>query len=289
MKKIRKYLSQPYPIKETVWDIIFSISVFIGLFMVIFQPFGLDDLQKDYKVLMLAGYGLVTFVILILNLLIIPILMPQLFRYEKWTVIKEIVNLTWIFFSVGLGNLAYSSFTMGFSLSLQNVINFQLYTLAIGLIPVTALTLIKHAYLKRKNETAARAINESLVPHMLTDHPDRSVRFTGESQKEELTVDADDIFFVRSDGNYITVGYLKNGRLSQALLRNTMKYAAEQLAAYPFLHQCHRSWIVNLNRIARVSGNSQGLRVAVNDFDEEIPVARKNMAGFRQQVAALEE
>ena len=289
MRTIKKYLSQPYPLKETVWDIIFSISLFIGLFMVIFQPFGLDDFQVDHKTLMLAGYGLVTFIILILDLVIIPILLPGQFRNEKWTVFKELVNLSWILFTVGLGNLVYSSFTMGFTLSLNNVIIFQAYTLAIGLIPITALTLVKQGYLKRKNAQRAEAINDALLPQVHADHPGQTVRFLGENQKEELRVNADDILFVKSDGNYITVGYLKNGRLTQALLRSTMKYAMEQLASFPFLYQCHRSWIVNLNRITRVSGNSQGLRIALKDFNEDIPVARNNSAGFRERVAGIKE
>jgi len=285
MNRIRKYLSQPYPLEENVWKIIIPISLFIGLFMVIFQPFGLNNLQVDYKIFVLAGYGLVTFLIQVIDLFIMPLLLPGLYRSDRWTVLKEIVNLTWILFTVGLGNMVYSSFTMGFELNLNNIIIFQAYTLAIGIIPITALTLIKQGYLKRKNEDTARAINDTLVPHAPTGHSEQSVYLTGESQKEELTVHAGDIHFIRSDGNYITIGYQKNNRFTQLLLRNTMKYAAEKLAAFPFFYQCHRSWIVNLDRITRVSGNSQGLRVAVENFGEEIPVARKNAPEFRERIA----
>jgi len=289
MNRIRKYLSQPYPLEENVWKIIIPISLFIGLFMVIFQPFGLNNLQVDYKIFVLAGYGLVTFIIQVIDLLILPQLLPGLYRSDRWTVLKEIVNLTWILFTVGLGNMVYSSFTMGFELNLNNIIIFQAYTLAIGIIPITALTLIKQGYLKRKNETAARAINETLVSHAPTGHHDQSVQFIGEGQNEELIVDACDILFIKSDGNYITAGYLKNNRFTQVLLRNKMKYAAEQLAPFPFLYQCHRSWIVNLEQITRVSGNSQGLRVVVENFEDEIPVARKNAPEFRERIAAMRQ
>jgi len=289
MNSIIKYLSQPYPQVENIWKVILPISGFIGLFMVVFQPFGLYSLQVEYKSLLLSGYGLVTFLILVFDLYLLPVLLPGLFRAEKWTVLSELLNLAWILFTVGLANLVYSSFTIGFTLDLNNIIVFQAYTLFIGMIPITALTLIKQSYLKQKNEGTAVSINENLAPHLHTHHPEQVVRFMGDNLKDELTVAADDILFIRSDGNYITIGYLKNGKYAQTLLRNTMKYALETLAAHPFHFQCHRSWIVNLEWIERVSGNSQGLKIKLQNFSEEIPVARKNTAPFREKITGIKK
>ena len=257
--------------------------------MLIFQPFGLDDLEMRFKGLMLAGYGMVTFLVLIIDLLLLPMLVPKLFSGEKWIFFREIVSLLWILFTVGLANLVYSAITLGFTLSFSNVMIFQAYTLAIGLIPVIALTLIKLNYLKRKNVEAAEQITATLVPHEFSNLPGQQVQFLGENQKEELKVNADDILFIKSEGNYITIGYLKSGRLSQALLRNTMKYAADRMAAFPNHYQCHRSWMVNLHRINRVGGNSQGLKIMLKDFDEDIPVARKNTTGFREKITSIKE
>lgn len=289
MHAIRKYLSQPYPQVGNAWKIILPISVFIGLFMVVFQPFGLYGFQVEHKTLLLAGYGLVTFLILVLDLILLPVLLPGLFRAERWTVFRELLNFTWILFTVGLGNLVYSSITIGFTLDLGNIVVFQAYTLFIGMIPVTALTLIKQSYLKRKNEGTAVSINEDLHPHTQAHHSEQVIRLMGDNLKDELTVAADDLLFIRSEGNYITVGYLKQGRFSQALLRNTLKYATDLVASHPFLYPCHRSWMVNLNRIERVKGNSQGLRIILEHFGEEIPVARKNMSEFREHIARNRE
>lgn len=289
MQTIKKYLSQQYPREENPWKIILPVSVFIGLFMLIFQPFGLDDLEIRFKGFILAGYGLVTLLVLIIDLVLLPRLVPKVYRDEKWIFIREIISLLWILFTVGLANLVYSAIILGFTLSFSNVMIFQAYTLAIGLIPVIALTLIKLNYLKRKNEEAAQQITATLVPHEFSDHPGQQVQFLGENQKEELKVNSDDILFIKSEGNYITIGYLKNGRLSQSLLRNTMKYATDLLASFPNHYQCHRSWIVNLHRVQRVGGNSQGLKIILKDFDEDIPVARKNTAGFREKITGIKE
>jgi DNA-binding LytR/AlgR family response regulator len=284
-----KFLSQLYPKEENPWKIILPVSLFIGLFLVVFQPFGLDDLQFPAKRIMLAGYGAVTFLILVFDLVIMPVLWPRFYREENWTVLKELLNYFYLLFTLGVGNLVYSTFIFDIKLTFDSFLVFQTYTLVIGIIPVTAIVLIKQNYLKRKNETSADAINETLAPHTFIDSPGQQVHFRGENQKEELKVNAGEIQFIQSDGNYITIGYLKNNRLTKVLLRNTMKYASDRVAAYPFLYPCHRSWIVNLNRVNRVIGNSQGLRIVIKDFEEEIPVARKNIAEFRDRIATIME
>jgi hypothetical protein len=80
---IRKYLSQRYPLEENKWKIIIPISLFIAFFMIIFQPFGLDEIQVNYKYMVFAGYGLVTFIILVIDLWIIPTLYPKAFCEEQ--------------------------------------------------------------------------------------------------------------------------------------------------------------------------------------------------------------
>ena len=228
---------------------------------------------------------MVTFLILVIDLVLLPIFWPRYYREENWTVLKELLYYFFLLFTLGVGNLVYSTFIFDISFTFKSFLVFQSYTLLIGIIPVTAIVLIKQSYLKKKNESSAVLINEALTHNFPGNPSGQVVRFLAENQKEELTLSAGDILFIKSDGNYITVGFLNNGRPAQLLMRNTMKYAAELLASFPFLYQCHRSWIVNLNRIARVSGNSQGLRIAIEGIDEDIPVARKNTQDFRERIA----
>ena len=287
MALIRKYLSQRYPYEENKWKIIIPISLFIGLFMAIFQPFGLNDLEAQLKFLILAGYGLVTFIILLLDLLLIPALFPKAFSEEKWTIIKELFFLLWILFSVGLANLLYSSWTMGFSLSVTNILVFQVYTLAVGILPIATLTLVKQHYLKRKNEENAELLSHSISERHTTMSSDKIVVFSSDNVRENLELVADNILYIKAEGNYITIGYLKNGKITRALLRSTMKYASDLLNPFHFMYQCHRSWLINLNKVNRVSGNSQGLRVMIEGLEEDIPVARKSLSEFRERIARI--
>lgn len=281
---IRKYLSQRFPYEENKWKIILPVSLFVGLFMLVFQPFGLSELEMEFKTLVLTGFGVVTLIVLIFNLIFIPSLFPKAFNEESWIVWKELLFLLWILFTVGLGNLLYSSYTMGFNLSLSNVIIFQTFTVAVGIIPVTVLVLLKQNYLRRKNEGDARILNTSLERHLHKDAGDPKVTLVSENEKDNISLSIDDLLYVKSDGNYITVGYLKDSQHGKVMLRQTMKYATGRLAAYPQIFQCHRSWLVNLDRIDRVTGNSQGLRLIMEGFDADIPVARNQSPEVRRRI-----
>jgi hypothetical protein len=286
---IQKYLTQRYPWEENKWKEVIAISLFIAVFLMIFQPFGLSELQTNGKYLVLAGYGLVTFFVLILDLVIIPQILPGVFNDEKWTVLKELFYLLFVLFTVGLGNLFYSSVTLGFRLSFENIIAFQGYTLAVGIFPIVITIILKQNYLKRKNEGSAKTISASLHDQSMRVQDDQLVRIESENEKEYVETLVSDLLFIKSEGNYINVGYLSTGKPVNVLLRNTLKNALDLLSPYPSIFQCHRSWLINLERIEHVRGNSQGLRLVLEGTQEDIPVARNTAAAFQQRVTRKKE
>lgn len=278
-------LSQPYPYEEKKWKIILPISFFIALFMVIFQPFGLSEVESPYKFFILAGYGGVTFLVLVINMIVIPAMFPIAFSDEKWTVLKEILFLLWILFTLGLGNFLYSSWTIGFNLSLRNILIFQAFTVAVGIIPITTIILIKQSYLRRRNESSAGIISSALGSREKDASGGDRIRLASDTEREEVSLLLNELLFIKSEGNYITVAFLRNGRVERVLLRNTLKYAAGVLSDHPSVFQCHRSWMVNLGRISRVTGNSLGLKIEMPPVEEDIPVAREQIPEFRELVA----
>jgi hypothetical protein len=279
--RLRKYLSQPYPSEENTWKIIIPISVFVLLFMVIFQPFGLNNITGNLRYPVLAGYGLVTFVILVINLQLLPWIFPKLFCDERWTFLKELIFFLWILFTIGLGNFLYSSWALGFRLSFGNIIGFQVYTLVIGVIPIATLTIVKQNYLNRRNREEAESITSSIRHRKPAGDLAKEIRITSDNGKESVTTGLSGLAAIRSDGNYITIFYLQKGKLISVLLRNTMKYAETLLSSYPGICKCHRPWLVNLDMVIKVNGNSQGLRLHIDGLAEEIPVARSNSAELR--------
>ena len=279
---IRKYLTRQYPYEENKWKIVLTISLFVAAFMVIFQPFGLSNYAGPDKTAILAGFGLVTMVILIFDLIVIPSLFPGTFREEKWTVIKELVFFVVILFTIGLGNLFYSSWLMGLQLNFSSVLIFQAFTIAVGIIPITALTLIKQSYLNRRNMESASQITSNLARREQSGMTGQELRISSDNGREEIIIPFSDLVYIKSEGNYITAGYFKNGKITKALIRNTMKYAEDLLAPYPPAFKCHRSWLINTDWIIRLTGNSQGLKLELAGCEEPVPVARNLATEFKR-------
>ncbi|MCH5682870.1 LytTR family transcriptional regulator [Niabella sp. W65] len=73
-----------------------------------------------------------------------------------------------------------------------------------------------------------------------------------------------------------------NDQLQSTLLRNTLTNIADQVSDAAHIYRTHRSWLVNVQRVARVNGNAQGLKLSVELMDQQVPVSRSNIPGYRQ-------
>jgi hypothetical protein len=278
-KMYKNILSQPYPLIGNRWKIIFSISLFVALFMVIFQPFGLSEITGNIKYYFLVGYGLVTMIVLMIDLFFVTWLFGGWFMSEKWTVGKQIIWLIWILFSVGVANYFYT--TIKYVSWNWNVFALlQLYTFAIGIFPIFIVTFLNYSYSLKQHLSEAQQISRNLN-QPVTD-VNQTVCLSGDNKKDELTLDAHLLILVESTGNYAEIYYESNQKINKSLLRCTIKKIHEQLHDHPQFFRCHRAYIVNLSRISEVKGNSQGLKLKMSLVEQDIPVARQSVPELKK-------
>ena len=270
---IKEYIRQPYPLFESRWRIILSISLFVSLFILIFQPFGISNYTGEFKPLFEAAYGIVTFIVLIIDLFLFPLFLDEWFDSQKWTVFKQMIWQVWILFSIGLGNFLYSSLFLRFTDGLNAFLTFQFYTLVVGIIPILIITILHQNSLLSKNLKLAGEMNADILSEGLL-LPDEKIRIMAENNKDKLEINLSDFSYLSSTGNYVQVYFLVNNELRNVLLRNTLKHIEEQVRQSPSIIKCHRAFLVNKDKIIRVKGNSQGLRLILKDTMEEIPVSR---------------
>ena len=285
---MRNLLSRPYRLANmgpASWRSATAFGVFIFLFLLLFQPFGLSAFQGSlWKVTL--GYGATcAAVMLILNGLA-PLAMPQVFDEAKWTVGRQI---GWTLLNValiGLANLLYSV-AIGFSrLDAGMLLRFEGYTLLIGLFPVTAGVLWTEARLARRYRQRSEEVNAGMFPDPEPDKADfrevpsstvtsSVIVIPSENGREDLSLPLDELLFIRSAGNYLEVHQAKGAQVERHVLRGSLKNAEVGLADHPRLLRCHKSHLVNLDRVLRVSGNAQGFMLHLVMGDEVVPVSRR--------------
>jgi len=279
---IKQYLSQPYPQSVNKWKLNITISLFIGLFMLIFQPFGISGSNNLYKAVFCFGYGFVTFVILLIDLHLIPFFFPSLFENKRWTVLKQIIWLVFIIFSIGLGNFVYTSVLFSFW-NLHYFLLFQVYTFVVGIIPIVILTIIQQNVLLAQNFKSAQEFNSSLNRKKEA-RSDERVCLTADNERDRFEIELSHLLYIESTGNYIEIFYIKEEKLKSTLLRSTLKRTELQLEHYPSMQKCHRAFVVNIDKITQVKSNAQGLRLTLIDTETEIPVSRNFSKDLKDRI-----
>lgn len=244
-------------------------AVFVGVFLMIFQPFGSSEWPQPYKYVYLTGYGLVTFVVLLLVSFIGPSIFRNWFAEKNWTVGREILHNLYIILFIALGNLLYTQqITLG-HISLLGILAWVGITLAVGILPATIITLINYNRLLRRHVVGDFQIEESSQLPSST-----PLTLLAENEKDILTITAGDLLFIESADNYAEVVYYENEKREKRLLRSSLSRIEEQIQE-PDIVRCHRSYIVNLRQVERISGNAQGYKLHLRKEDTIIPVARR--------------
>jgi hypothetical protein len=257
-------------------------GVVVGLFLFTFRPFDIDRVDVPNVELFIWGFGLVTTSALLLLLFALPVALPMVFIEERWTVGKNILFFMFIVFVIGTANLYYTHVAAGLPLSFGSFITFQLYTAAVSLIVASVATFVRYTISLKRYQLEAIAVNKTMAEHQeeITSHQPvaapavETVLLRSENEKETLTLSSQSLLYIESADNYSDVCFLQNGLVEHRLIRSSLKRIEDNLS-HAFCFRCHRSFIVNLNNVSRVTGNSQGYKLHLHHADKPIPVSRR--------------
>lgn len=286
MTQKKNILHQPYPVNIKKWPMIIAISGFIGLFLMFFQPFGLQFLETSYKSLKLLGYGGVTLLILALNLVLLSALFPNYFEEKNWTVGKQILWLNIDVLMIAVGNYFYSVGLHIFPwIGWEGLLTFIGFTLPVGLFPAVIITFLQQNKLLKQNLKSSAQINAQLhASQAKEDEPVENIVL--ESGTQTFVFDPAAIIYVESVGNYLYVFHLQEGELLSTRLRMTLKKMDESIEQ-TYLFKCHRAFIVNLNCVEEVDGNAQGYTLSLKNIFAKIPVSRTFIPTFKERMEKL--
>ena len=102
----------------------------------------------------------------------------------------------------------------------------------------------------------------------------KMITFRDETEKLRFSIKSQDILFVESTDNYVTVHTVEKGKIRKIMLRNTMKRLEKELEG-TLIQRCHRSYMVNFENIKLVKLISTNLYIYMDHTEEiRIPVSR---------------
>lgn len=89
-----------------------------------------------------------------------------------------------------------------------------------------------------------------------------------------------DFIFAKSMDNYCIVYLCKGNRVKKEIVRITLVKLAELLTGAN-IHRCHRSYLVNFDKILSKAGNTQGFILRFKDMEEHALVSRSMLQSVK--------
>ncbi len=280
-----KLLKEPYPFDESpkkhlVTAVLFGLFVFLFLFF--FEPFGLSNYQSENKAWHLLGYGAVTACSLLFSYHLFRLVFPNWFSKESWNVGKNILYSTWMFFFIGSSNLAYSVSLDFLRFDLNGFLFYQGMTVLVGLFPVTLSTFIVYNRRLKEAVEIANSLNQSTKN---TTEGGRQIEINSNNKSESFKLSLNQVYAIKSMENYIEVFYDEDGK-QRKTIRNTISKIDTDLKDISSLKRCHRSYIVNLEKVSSFRGNAQGLSLSLVYWDDFIiPVSRQYVSSIKESLS----
>jgi hypothetical protein len=285
-----EFLNRPYPfsfqpsrrIKQLL-----PIGLCVFIFLILFKPFGLSN-APDY--IQISAYLSFSGTIIgLLTTVLIPFLLPKYFNELKWTLKRNLVWSACIYFIFAtLMFFAYNIYVI-YQYNIYQYFTFNTYlwwvyiNLIFGLPLGIIVNLVNQYYLLKKHLKIADDVNKTIETknHHTSVNP---LEFEIDKFKK-VQVEVDNLIYIEALGNYLNIVYDNDG-IKKITLRETITNIEQRIGASEIIYKPHRSYMVNLQNIEKVTGDSQGLKIHLRDFDKVIPVSRNKIKEFRKHITA---
>jgi hypothetical protein len=272
VKKSKALLFQPFPLlgkKRSYRNAVF-VGLFVTVFLIVFKPFGLEPTLT--KAIL---FGVVTVCALVLCTFLVSL--TSFYDEDSWKVYHQLLYYAFLLPVVGFANFLISDlpFTWGSFIEMVGSI------MLIGIIPISASVFGKYFIQLKKNLRQAQQLTNELGAGEKKEAG--NVTLVSENGKDNISLNLSQLLAIKSEDNYVDIFFEKDSLPAKSLLRNTLQNIEAQISN-PRFFRCHRSWLVNMERVEKISGNSGGYLLVLPLLDEPVPVSRLRNADLKQRI-----
>ena len=275
--KIPEYL---YNKKNNVGIIIFT-ALFALLFINLFQPFGSRNWYpniSDTKYLVFSSIIILTgmLVVVISRIILVSNSRKKTLFYWHYAllILCEIIAMSifYTLFSVLIPKEGGGS-------EVREIFEQSLFNTALVLLLPYSISWLYLAW-KEKSRLLENIEQENL--HNKADK--LLIAFTDEKGDLKISVMLDSLLYVESADNYATIYYMNKSSRSHYMIRNSLKWIEENLTTDTPLVRCHRSYIVNLDRVKILKKEKNGIMLELDSENTpDIPVSKTYYQSFMEK------
>ena len=271
-------LSRKYPFQPSASWVLDSLRNCAIVFLILYflQPFGFSTYEGN-KLLAAVLFGAVTFLCCLAFRYLVFI--PLQKHVRPWRIWHEVLTVLAMVLFIGLCNFILAVLLLELPFRWSFCLTFVYWALIIGVIVggvSTAVSYQKH--LRGQLDALLDKTTEAQAGVSVTIH-DTRVR------GNDLTLPINDLLYIEAQKNNVAVCYLKDGAMEREEMLTTLAAVLADLADYPNIFQCHRSFVVNVNNISAARGNSNGYTLELGDGVAAVPVSRSYVPKLKSFVS----
>ncbi|MFA6334801.1 MAG: LytTR family DNA-binding domain-containing protein [Bacteroidales bacterium] len=278
--KLKTWLNRPFPFYETYRQkliVPFLFGLFIMFFLFAFNPSHNTDFisEQFFKVF---AYGFITFFTMSMFNMAFPLVLPKVFDSEKWNVQKTIVFLLLTILSIGMLNGLFGyqfdnpDNNSHFFLFLLSVL---VRTITIGILPIIIFVFYFEKSLYKKHQLLALETIEKIKETKISKQENSEiVNITSPNTKVKVELVCNDLYCIKAEENYCTCFFNKDNHVEKTMIRISLKQIEQIFSKSDRIIRCHKSYIVNLDKVSDITGNARGYFFTIDELNFKIPGSR---------------
>jgi len=255
--------------KQNLTRTVLFTAAFALAFINFYSPFGVHVWLPASKL----QFFIYSSMVILTGMLVVAISRIFMYHRSKSKQITYIQYSMWVLFEILSMAAFYSLFGMFileeekefleiFQKSIRN-------TTLVLLLPYTILWL--YFSWKEKTEQLEKLSNKDILNDNISK---KMLPFHDEKGTLRFSILHEDLLYLEASDNYVTIHYIDSKKVSKFLIRNTLKKYEENILSQSLL-RCHRSFIVNFEKVKIIRKEKDGLMI---DLDSEpqisLPVSK---------------
>jgi len=267
-QKIPEYLYE----KGNIVRLIFFTAIFALAFINLYEPFG----SKEWFRVSDATYFLFSSLIMLTGVLVVVVSRIIMYYYCRKNELLLWSYCFWVIAEI----LAMSTFYTLFEKivlhdlrPIEEMIKQSAVNTSLVLLLPYSMTWLFFSW-RDKNKKLEKIAKEEGA----SDQTKKGMlSFYDEKGDFKLSVQSEQLLYIESADNYVKIYYLNKGKLSNFMLRNSLKTLDESFSNTPMI-RCHRSFVVNFDKVKVLRKEKDGIYLALDQENiPDIPVSKTYM------------
>lgn len=270
-KPIPSYITD----KGNIVRLIFFTAAFALVFINIYAPFGVETWYNvtRYQLFFYSSLIILTGVMVVV---ISRILMYQISKFKQLLIWQYLIWILAEIFFMAIFYTLYEMLILHDKRELLQVLQISIQNTAlIILLPYSVLWLY-FSWKEKNDRLRAIAQGETLFDYS------KMVTFFDEKGILRLSLKVEHLIYIESADNYVIIHYFNKGKISKFMLRNSLK-KLEELFANSEIVRCHRSYMVNFEKVKIIRKEKDGLKLELDlPSTLDIPVSKSYIESVMQ-------